>query len=153
MGSKQRSKLQVQKDQEAVARFYAQGLTIRQIHERVKKEVYGGKAGAPCLTTVFKDLQAVKQLWLDSLKDTVEVRQAEELANLQQLYREAWEAWRDSRKFGAGLGEPRYLAEIRQVIQMRCKMLGLDAPTKIQVNDTPTQIVIDWVAPDVPEGE
>lgn len=120
--------------------------------------------------TVWYDLQDLRKQWANKYKD-LEQQKMEELAKLDNLERELWDAWERSKadremvtteyvpaqgsgssgaasqggaagSVGMGAirevvqksgqtGDPRFLSEITKIIGIRCKVLGLEAPTKI----------------------
>ena len=111
--------------------------------------------------TICEDLKVVRQQWLESsLMDFNELK-ARELEKLDLLEREAYRGWyrslRDAetaKTKGAAdadgemdtpqevettvkgqAGDPRFLAEIRHCIESRRKLLGLDAPQQVEIND------------------
>jgi hypothetical protein len=104
--------------------------------------------------TISRDLAALRDEWLQSALVDLDQFKAKELAKIDELEREAWDAYRRSegdfektvsnlvtdehgeRKYNVrnfkfhAFGDPRYLQQIAWCIDKRCKILGLDAPTR-----------------------
>jgi len=143
-----RSHFQLQKDRQAIADWYCQGLTQAAISERINADPERGYT----LTqqTISNDLRAIQAEWLkSSIRDFDEMR-AQELAKIDRLEREYWRGWERScedaetvRKEGPAsgvekivktekgqAGDPRFLSGVERCIERRCKLLGLDAPVK-----------------------
>jgi len=100
---------------------------------------------------VCTDLQAVRREWRDSRIRDFDEAVNRELAKVDRLEREAWNAWQRSREplestrvvsDGAGGktaqkvvrqrdGDPRFLEQVHKCIATRRALLGLDAPTRI----------------------
>lgn len=102
--------------------------------------------------TVSRDLKLIQEQWRQSaISDMGEVKQRE-LEKIDLIEYEAWQAWLRSQAdaisettFGNSdkpnikssrnqYGDPRFLAQIERCIELRCKILGINAPTKIEVN-------------------
>lgn len=104
---------------------------------------------------ITQDLKEVRAWWKDRTAFDLDEFKAEQLAKLDNLERELWQAWDESKKptisstvsdttAGANpgrtrsrkeitsAGDPRFLAQIQDCIDQRCKILGLYAPTKLQ---------------------
>jgi biotin operon repressor len=102
------------------------------------------------------DLKTLQTRWTEGAKALIDEAKGRELAKLDNLEREYWTGWVDSKKeyrgttaertrgknFGTKvqikkeqrLGDPRFLDGVRSCIERRCKILGLEAPTKAQVS-------------------
>lgn len=102
---------------------------------------------------VSADLRRIRKEWRDSRIRDFDEAQSVELAKIDRLEREAWEAWEKSKsdretsmqETGSGLnarsrvqfkkqgqtGNQAYFATIQWCIDRRCKLLGLDAPDKL----------------------
>ncbi|NIP53215.1 MAG: hypothetical protein GWN94_14245, partial [Phycisphaerae bacterium] len=94
------------------------------------------------------DLKTIQKRWrTDTTIDLDEARQRE-LARIDQLEREYWQAWEKSkqprkrvsqtdktvsRQTEERTGDPRYLAGVQWCIQQRCKLLDIEAPQRQQV--------------------
>jgi hypothetical protein len=153
-GRKGRLPDQILKDREEIARLYLQRWTQAEI---------GQKLGLS-RQQVGYDLGALRQEWLQSSLLDFTARKAEELARIDRLEREYWDAWdaskreretstteqtRDDdgqrvkaaiRKVGQ-TGDPRYLAGVERCIEQRAKILGLNAPTETRLTGKDGQAV------------
>ena len=102
------------------------------------------------------DLKVLRRLWHTSaIRDFDEAR-GRELAKIDRVEREFWDAWERScdaarientkaRRNAGGesvekstrteeqVGDPRFLQGVERCIERRCKLLGLDAPTRSEL--------------------
>lgn len=122
--------------------LYIQGKTQIQI-----AEIIGVSQG-----TISNDLKELQKRWKEKSIQLIDERKAEELAKVDQLERTYWEAWLKSCQYqemstmlndklvtvlvpleqATPMGDTKYLAGIQWCIDRRCKMLGVDAPQKIE---------------------
>ena len=108
-------------------------------------------------STVSNDLKVLVKRWQKSALMNVDEHRAAELARINRLELEYWEAWEASKldkkstvaeritaadtrlkaiqRSEAQTGDPRFLAGIERCVERRCKLLGLDAPTKVAPTD------------------
>jgi hypothetical protein len=106
-------------------------------------------------STVARDLRTIRETWVDRQMESFSLHKAEALARIDNLEREAWEAWhRSQAEFNSSMreqisgdknqtrhmqrraravGQAAYLAAIQWCIDRRIKLLGLDAPHKIDI--------------------
>jgi len=115
---------------------------------------------------ISSSLRTLRKRWIDSaLRDFDELR-AEQLAKIDRLESEYWDAWErskaprtrkgrkqktadsgDAEESSVTIedrdGNPSWLAGVERCIERRCKLLGLDAPTKTSV--TVEQTFADFV--------
>ena len=129
---------------ERVASLYLQGWTQASI----------GKECGVVQQQISFDLQAIRALWRESLLRNFDEARAQELAKIDVVELEYWQAWarsqqpaettdtaRDSagkskasvRRVGQA-GNPRFLEGVVKCIERRCALLGIDAPHQIRVN-------------------
>jgi predicted transcriptional regulator len=114
---------------------------------------------------ISQDLKVIQRRWRESTIMNLDEAKAKELARLDELEREFWAAWEASKgertqarqeKNNAGAtvkasmikeqrdGNPAFLTGVLSCIDRRCKLLGLDAPTKSELEVTqPIQIIMD----------
>jgi hypothetical protein len=149
MPGPRRTPAQRLKERTLCAQWYCQGVPQHQMASRLGMSV----------KQVEYDLRLLRVQWRrerQSFADRLDV----ELAKLDNLEREAWEAWHHSRQpttttevraqsrgpngGGAdvelhrttrteqGYGDPRYLELVLRCIDRRCRLLGLDAPARGQ---------------------
>jgi len=139
-----RQAAEVARDRRKIAELYLAGWLQVDIAEKV------GRAQP----TVSRDLKALHQEWLaDGARDFATAK-ARELAEIDNLEREYWRAWRAScedaetvtekGRGGSGRvtsgektvqrkgqsGNSSFLTGIQWCIERRCKILGVDAPVK-----------------------
>lgn len=141
------SELRMAKRRAEVAELYLDGWT------QVKIAEHCGIG----LTTVHRDLKAIHAEWQRQQAAHFDVLKARELTRIDRVEREAWEAWKQSKQRTVTrtqsklreseaeklrevsttehteLGEPRFLDIILDCIAKRVKILGLDAPTRVQL--------------------
>ena len=110
-------------------------------------------------TTISNDLKAIQAEWLESTIVDFDKARARELAKIDDLEREYWCGWQEStkdreidieesqaggkhgsldktvHKVEGQVGDPRFLQGVQSCIDRRCKLLGLDAPTKVAPTD------------------
>jgi hypothetical protein len=140
-----RSKFQREKDLQSTARLYLSGHTQVDIAD----------AQSVTQVTVSNDIKELQRRWLDASIVDFDSMRAQELAKIDALEIEYWDAWRRSKKDaetvrqegGASgvekivrtkrgqVGDQRYLAGVAWCIEQRRKMFGLDAPQKVAVTD------------------
>lgn len=149
MAPRARTKVQREKDLQQIAEMYLSGRTQADI----------GNILGLTQQTISNDLKALQQRWLESsVRDFDELR-AEQLAKIDRLEAEYWAAWdrskrpktrkgKKSKTTSGPLGDsdessvvveerdgnPAWLAGVDKCIERRCKLLGLDAPTKADLN-------------------
>lgn len=151
MASPKRSKIERQRDKEIIAELYIKGKRQSEIAEII---------GVTQQQISF-DLKSIQKDWLKNTAILLDEFKVKELAKLDQLEREAWEAWRRSigkietktiiakglkqneeGKISSNLidqntrveekiGDPRFLDIVIRCVEKRCKLLGLDMPTKL----------------------
>ena len=99
--------------------------------------------------TISRDLKAIRAEWTNSALFDFEQVKAQQLAEVDEVEREAWAAWRRSqqnvettrvKKAGerneaekvskAQAGEPRFLAVVLDCVKRRCEILGVQGATK-----------------------
>jgi hypothetical protein len=146
------SRLQLQQRRSSVARLYLQQRTQAEIACEV-----GVNQG-----TVSRDLKAIQAEWQQQRLNDFAQAKLRELARIDQLEREYWDAWERSRqglertvqekttaptgdRLKAGTrsesrdGNPEFLRGVERCVEMRCKIIGAFAAVKI--------------APTTPDGE
>lgn len=82
----QNRKCQIEQRRAEVSRFYLRGATLVEISREVRVSV----------TTVWKDLQSVRQEWLQSSLRNFDEARARELAKIDEIERQAWIGWNRS---------------------------------------------------------
>lgn len=97
---------------------------------------------------VYKDLKQLMINWKREHEENIDLYITKELSKLDKIEAELWDAWERSKKRivskirQSGLktersetfaGNPRYLDLVLSVQQRRAKLLGLDAPVKVDL--------------------
>lgn len=110
-------------------------------------------------STISRDLKAIREEWKQSAVRDFDEAKGKELARLDAVEREAWEAWerskvqrettRTKRRTGDTLsdeaelkkesrdGDPRFLAMVIDCVDKRCELLGLVVKGKDEQNSAP----------------
>jgi hypothetical protein len=106
------------------------------------------------------DLAQLQRAWRKSGIRSFDDQKAEQLAKIDELERTYWDAWEASRKDReiatqrqrangdkeimlrkeGQAGDPRFLDGVMSCIERRCKLLGLDAPTRQTITLTREQV-------------
>lgn len=109
--------------------------------------------------TISRDLKYLQEKWIQSALVDINEAKGKEIAKIDSLEIEYWEAWRRSLKerketttkgmISQGIqpktveqtikrietiGDPRFLQGVERCIDKRCQILGLDAPETFEVN-------------------
>ena len=148
MPGKRRSAAQLARDRRKIADLYLKGWIQADIADEI------GMSQA----TVSNDIAALHRDWLAlALVDFNEAK-AQELAKIDRLEREYWAAWERScedaetitekarasrgsdkpdsvektKQAKGQAGDPRFLAGVQWCIEQRCKILGIEAPKRIE---------------------
>lgn len=97
---------------------------------------------------VYKDLKQLLINWKREHEENIDLYITKELSKLDKIEAELWDAWERSKKrivskirqsglkterSEAFAGNPRYLDLVLSVQQRRAKLLGLDAPVKVDL--------------------
>jgi predicted transcriptional regulator len=145
MKKKVRTKSQEERDKRMISRLYLQG----KIQAEIAAEL---KISQPTVSRELKEL--VNEWKIERVYDINEAKQ-KELAKIDNLELEYWEAWSRSRRDAERkikkdaisskgfsnetteqvepqVGDPRFLNGVQWCIERRCLILGVDAPKKIQ---------------------
>ena len=162
---KHRDTAQIARDRRIIGDLYLQGWLQAEIAEKVGLNQ----------STISRDLKALHKEWLESALNDYDQAKANELAKVDKLERTYWVAWERScedaetvqmvggsekadkiTKTRKGqVGDPRFLQGVQWCIERRCKILGIDAPTKRDVTSggekiampTFTEIVVEHAEP------
>ena len=147
MSTRRRKRSELIRDRRRIADLYLQGWTQIDIGEELGINQ----------STVSRDLVAIQADWLESTLVDFNEAKAQEIAKVDRLEREYWQAWvrscedvesitQEGSKSGDNLsvdkvkktrkgqaGDPRFLAGVQWCIERRCKILGIDAASKLDV--------------------
>jgi predicted transcriptional regulator len=157
MGQK-RTKEQRDKDRAEVAKLYLRGVGQYDIADQLGVNQ----------STVSRDLKALQKQWQESALVDIDEMKARELAKIDELERTYWDAWVRScedaeveRQKKAGTveeprlevtkekrgqtGDPRFLSGVKDCINMRREIFGIDAPKKNELtgkDGTPIKVLL-----------
>jgi len=159
---RKRSNFQVKQDRVKIAEQYLRGHSQSEIADKL----------GLTQQQISYDLQAIQAEWLKNTTMALDEYKARELAKIDHAERCYWEAWERSieefrsrtikakgikadQKIQAKpeqaeqtiytenrCGDPRFLDGVLKCIERRCKLLGLDAPAKVETEGV---IIIDSV--------
>lgn len=154
MAAPKRRPIQIERDRREIAERYLEGKTQAAIAEYLN-----GRAGIGYKLTrqmIGYDLKALQSQWRESALINIDEAKAKELAKIDRLEWEYWIAWERScadaetiteKGKGTGTavqdfektiqrrgqaGDPRFLQGVQWCIDRRCKILGVDAPQKVE---------------------
>lgn len=130
--------------------LFLKGYSYRQISDLLNKR--NAKMGLDYAIVppmrVYKDLKQLLINWKREHEENIDLYITKELSKLDKIESELWDAWERSKKRivskirQSGLktersetfaGNPRYLDLVLSVQQRRAKLLGLDAPVKVDM--------------------
>ena len=114
---------------EIVSRLYKRGMAITNIRLEVMKKL---NLPTYARSTTKKDIKILLDRWREDNNANIGSAIELELARIDDTIAELWSQWEQSKK-KFGIGDPRYIAEIRQQLVERRKLLGLYAPERREV--------------------
>ena len=142
--------------------LFLKGYSYRQISDLLNKR--NAKMGLDYAIVppmrVYKDLKQLLINWKREHEENIDLYITKELSKLDKIEAELWDAWERSKKRivskirQSGLktersetfaGNPRYLDLVLSVQQRRAKLLGLDAPVKVDLPNV--NVSVDSSAP------
>jgi hypothetical protein len=144
MAATRRTPIERESDLLKIARFYFEGKTQADIAKELNITQQ----------QISYDLKTLQTRWTEGAKALIDEVKGRELAKLDNLEREYWSEWLESKKEFRGttaertrgknygtkvqikkerrVGDPRFLDGVRSCIERRCKLLGLDAPARTE---------------------
>ena len=165
-----RTVFQRENDLRDIADWYLRGWTQQQIADTLNADPE--RDYILSRVSITNDLKEIKSRWLtSSLRDFDEAR-AQELAKIDRLEIEYLDAWQRScadaetetkrqRQAGEGnevkemtkvvkgqAGDPRFLQGVQWCIERRCKILGIDAPSKTDLTSDGKAVTFNVVYKD-----
>nr|UWI28249.1 MAG: hypothetical protein [Bacteriophage sp.] len=142
--------------------LFLKGYSYRQISDLLNKR--NAKMGLDYAIVppmrVYKDLKQLLINWKREHEENIDLYITKELSKLDKIEAELWDAWERSKKRivskirQSGLktersetfaGNPRYLDLVLSVQQRRAKLLGLDAPVRVDLPNV--NVSVDSSAP------
>lgn len=160
-----RSEHQLIEDRAIISRMYRQGYLQREIRDYLnsREADVDFPEGYVNITQqqISYDLKKIQQQWVDEMFTNIDQMRAEQLAKIDALEQEYWEAWRASKgeqiktrqkvddieklkrdKSSVAVesttekiispGDKQFLDGVMKCIETRIKLLGLDAPQKMR---------------------
>jgi len=147
MAATKREPFQREQDRTVIARLYLQGKTQAEIAIQI----------GVSRVQISYDLKAIQNEWREKRFRDIDQMKADQLAKIDEIEREAWNAWRRSqedkvvsvaervvdeaersktslRKEGQA-GDPRFLERVSWCVEQRLKIFGFYAPTKLALSD------------------
>ena len=143
MASVKRTKAQIISDRLEIARRYLEG----------QFQIEIAQALGTTQEMVCYDLKAVQRQWQENYAHRLDELKAKELAKIDNLEKNYWEAWQQSLKptqitssgkKGSTVsvnkrteqrnGNPAFLQGVQWCVDRRIKLLGLDAPVKAELS-------------------
>ena len=149
MAKPKRTREQRLADLALISKLTLQGWTVQAITDHICDE---RKEYDLAYSTIRRDLRAIKKMWEKSAIVQFDKLRARQLASLQLVATEAWDAWERSKLVGedetkrteakldatikvintkkttARVGDPRFLREAREALAAIAKLMGLDEP-------------------------
>jgi len=121
MGVNKRTKQQREHDLVIVAQMYFEG--------KYQSEI-GAFLGLS-QQQISYDLKVLEKRWVKNSLHHITQGKARELAKIDHLEREYWQAWKDSDCPDNGSpGNPAYLSGVQWCINKRCQILGFEAASR-----------------------
>lgn len=160
MSEKKRTPTERAADLEKIAALYLKG----------KRQVDIAAELGVTQQQISYDLKEIHDRWRASTLIDINEAKHRELARIDELEREYWEAWRRSceektktrtkKTLGGNateasiekdqmLGNPAYLAGVQWCIERRCKIFGIDAPEKHELSGELSTRIIQGPDPNV----
>ena len=159
MAAPKRSRLQREKDLTEISRLYLAGKVQAEIADMLKVSQQ----------QVSYDLAILRGRWQRAANTNIGELKARELAKVDRLELEYWDAWQRSLEADKTIktkgkvqqvddnthfireqpaeqtahtdsGDPRYLQGVQWCIERRCKILGIDAPEKVEQRSSLTVV-------------
>lgn len=132
-------------------KLFLRGYSYREIADALNKDVAArGLNYTVCFQMIHYDMSQCLIEWKRERLDTIDEYVTQELRKLDAMEQQAWEAWeaskRDKKRIKrnqdedgseitteTSAGNPKFLDILLNIQQRRAKMLGFDAPTKIEI--------------------
>ena len=164
--TRRRSSAELARDRRKIADLYLKGWIQADIADELGVNQ----------STVSRDIKALQKDWLESALVDFNEAKSQELAKIDRLEREYWQAWERScedaetvtekarasrgaekpdsiektKQAKGQAGDPRFLNGVQWCIERRCKILGIDAPNKIGFE---SDLVVQLVGVDPDAGD
>ena len=134
-GCSTRSTEQKATDVAFCADLFLKGYTYREISDKLNiHNKNQGRDYAISPQTVYVDMKNLLIEWKRENMGIIDEYVTRECRKLDKMEHELWESW-DASKKKNGYGSPQYFDLLLSVQQRRAKLLGLDKPVKIKLDD------------------
>jgi hypothetical protein len=171
MAAKKRTRGEREADMVNISQLYIQGWS----HQAITNKLNAERHYTLTRSQISHDIQCILDRWRKAYLVDVNEAQIRELARLDELENQYWQAWERSQhdaiitqeidikdELSGGqsytrkkrvlnkekqTGQDSYLLGIQRCIELRCKILGLDAPAKVEI-DWRTEAVKMGIDPD-----
>jgi len=137
---KHRTQYKKAMDTKISAAMHLKGYQLKEIGKELGNKV----------SMVFADLRRAKAEWREEYLTDIKESMLKQLKELDVLKQEMWEAWEKSKqdkdivisggksgdytKTVESDGNPAFASQIDRIIERKCKILGLDAPQKLNIS-------------------
>ena len=148
MAASKRTPIQIERDRRDIANLYLQGWT----QHRIVDHLNAHRPYDLSRQMISYDLGRLRKQWRESALIDIDEAKARELAKVDRLEREYWQAWGRScldaettreetdREGGwkrtdthkGQSGDPRFLAGVGWCVEKRCDILGIEAPKRFE---------------------
>jgi len=112
-----------------IAGLYLKGYSYKQMIADTER-VFGRKLS---VKTIYSYINALVKEWREERINKIDDLKTIELNRINKLEQTYWEAWGAAKEVD-GVGDARFLSGIQWCIQMRCKLLRIEAPLNIVGN-------------------
>jgi hypothetical protein len=144
-----RTPFQHERDLVLIAELYLRNIRQVDIADRINRQKEYTDIGLTVTQSqISHDIKKLHDRWVKKSMDSIDQVKARELARLEQLEREYWSRFLRSESDKDPVGDPRFSQGIERVIEQRRKILGLDAPAKVQTFDMNQMKAYVGVSPD-----
>ena len=163
MAERKRTQFERENDYETITSLYLRG--VRQVEIATQLNLSRQQIGY--------DLKIIQRRWQEKTIIDLDESKNKELSRIDELERVYWQAWQDSKcekikakqeTSGKGrdgkpivtrataekeqmLGNPAYLSGVQWCISERCKLLGLNAPIRVDStnrSDQPVRVIVEY---------
>lgn len=152
MAAPKRTEFEAERDRDLIAKLYLRGVTQQVITDQLNKDFYSERPITR--QQIGYDVRLIIDRWVRASINHIDERKAIELAKIDRLENEYWDAWERSRNpakteltEGRGTserasqmkktvkledrdGNPVFLEGVLKCIAKRCDLLGFNAPIK-----------------------
>lgn len=114
-------------------------LTVSDLYLRGKTQAFIGAQIGCSQQQVSGYLKKLYKRWEAAAVENIDRHKALELARIDKVESEAWNAWERSQREGQ-TGDPRFLELVNKCCAQRCKIIGIEAPVRSEIKVTDADI-------------